>query len=157
MVSRSRGGVYIRNIRLVRKHNIAAYSICLSQSNVKIFIRGRIIGNVTLLEDFQLLILDELVLNLAQICRQDVLAQPQDKDYNKGKRRAAYRQFILWHHGRLGVGVRRIIPSCCVWAIRDKFPDQYGQYIGFIPSRLGWYYFTHFCHAVELVVRTFIL
>ena len=33
---------YIRNIRLVRKHDIAAYSICLSQSNFKIYIRGRI-------------------------------------------------------------------------------------------------------------------
>ena len=32
----------IRNIRIVRKHNIAAYSICLGQSNFKISIRGRI-------------------------------------------------------------------------------------------------------------------
>lgn len=69
--------------------------------------------------------------------RQDGLALPVDEDYNKGKRHAAYRQFILWHHGRLGVGVRRVIPSCCVWAIRDKFPDQFGQYHGFVPSRLG--------------------
>lgn len=82
--------------------------------------------------------MDELVLQIAQMYRQDVLALPQDKDYNKGKRHAAYRQFILWHRGRLGVGVRRIIPSCCVWTIRDKYPDQYGQYVGFIPSRLGW-------------------
>lgn len=89
------------------------------------------------LPDFNLLVMDELVLQIAQMYRQDVLALPQDEDYNKGKRHAAYRQFILWHHGRLGVGVRRIIPSCCVWTIRDKYPDQYGQYVGFIPSRLG--------------------
>nr|XP_022290919.1 P2X purinoceptor 7-like [Crassostrea virginica] len=91
----------------------------------------------SLLPDFNLLILDDLVLQVAQMYRQDVLALPQDEDYNKGKRHAAYRQYILWHHGRLGVGVRRIIPSCCVWAIRDKYPDQYGQYVGFVPSRLG--------------------
>ena len=39
---------HFRNIRLVRKHNIAAYSICLSQSNFKISIRGRIIVIATL-------------------------------------------------------------------------------------------------------------
>ncbi|XP_061184553.1 P2X purinoceptor 7-like [Saccostrea echinata] len=88
------------------------------------------------LPDFRLLILDELVLTIVQMYRQDVLALPQDEDYNKGKRYAAYRQFILWHHGRLGVGVRRVIPSC-VWSIRDKYPDQYGQYVSLIPSRLG--------------------
>lgn len=88
-------------------------------------------------QDFNLLILDELVLQIAQMYRQDVLAHPQDVDYNKSIRHAGYRQFILWHHGRLGVGVRRVIPSCCVWAIRDKFPDQFGQYRGFVPSRLG--------------------
>lgn len=89
------------------------------------------------LKDFRLLVLDELVLHVAQMYRQDVLALPNDADYNKGKRHAAYRQFILWQHGRLGIGVRMVIPSCCVWTIRDKFPDQYGQYVGFIPSRLG--------------------
>ena len=33
---------YIRNIRLVGKQNITAYSICVRQSNFKISIRGRI-------------------------------------------------------------------------------------------------------------------
>ena len=64
------------------------------------------------LQDFNLLILDDLVLQVAQMYRQDVLALPQDEDYNKGKRHAAYRQYILWHHGRLGVGIRRIIFVC---------------------------------------------
>ena len=92
---------------------------------------------VIFLQDFNLLVLDELVMHVAEMYRQDVLALPQDEDYNKGKRFAAYRQFIFWHHGRLGVRVRRVIPSCCVWAIRDKYPDQYGQYHGFVRSRLG--------------------
>lgn len=86
--------------------------------------------------NFQLLFLDESVLTLAQMYRQDDLALPQEKDYNKGKRHAAYYQFVMWHHGRLGVGVRKVIPSCCVWAIREKYPDHYGQYVGYIPSRL---------------------
>ena len=32
-----------RNIKLIKKHNIDAYSICLSQSNFMIFIRSRIL------------------------------------------------------------------------------------------------------------------
>ena len=35
-------GVYKKYIRIGGKHNIAAYSICLSQSNFRISIRGRI-------------------------------------------------------------------------------------------------------------------
>nr|XP_034322813.1 uncharacterized protein LOC105330494 [Crassostrea gigas] len=59
------------------------------------------------LPDFHLLKIEELVLQMAQLYRHDVLALPVDEDYNRGKRYAAYRQYILWHHGRLGVGIRR--------------------------------------------------
>ena len=62
---------------------------------------------VIFLQDFNLLVLDELVMHVAEMYRQDVLALPHDEDYNKGKRFAAYRQFRLWHNGRFGVGVRR--------------------------------------------------
>lgn len=56
--------------------------------------------------DFQLLVIDKLVLAGAQMYRQDVMALPQEEDWNNEKRQAAYRQFVLWHHGRLSVGVR---------------------------------------------------
>lgn len=79
-------------------------------------------------QNSHLLVLDKIVLHVAQMYRQDILAPPQDEDFNKGKRYAAYRQFILRHHGHCGVDVRRLVPSCCVWAIRDKYPDQFGQY-----------------------------
>ena len=52
-------------------------------------------------------------------------------------RHAAYRQFVLWRHGRIGQGVRRVIPSCVVWLIRDRFPSASGQYTGFQISRLA--------------------
>jgi hypothetical protein len=46
-------------------------------------------------QDFDLVVLDEMVLLVAQRYRQDVLAAGHDDDFNRGKRHAAYRQFIL--------------------------------------------------------------
>ena len=45
---------YIRDVRLVRKHNITAYSICLSQSYFKISIRSRVVSDIRTLLLFQL-------------------------------------------------------------------------------------------------------
>ena len=49
-------------------------------------------------QDFDLVVLDEVVL-VAQRYRQDVLAAGHDDDFNRGKRHAAYMQFILWITG----------------------------------------------------------
>lgn len=73
----------------------------------------------TLLPDFHVLCLDEAVLALARLYREDVLALPADENYNRANRHAAYRQFILWTYGKLGAGQRKVIPSCVVWKIRD--------------------------------------
>nr|XP_022311470.1 P2X purinoceptor 7-like [Crassostrea virginica] len=98
---------------------------------------GKSQGNcISRLPDFRVLMLDEAVLALARLYRQDILAMPEDEDRNRANRHTAYRQFVLWHHGRLGAGDRRVIPSCCVWRIREKFPDPFGQYIGFKTDRL---------------------
>ena len=50
---------------------------------------------------------------------------------NNSFRYAAYRQFTWWIHNRLGKGVRRVIPSCAIWAIRDLYPDKNAEYIPF--------------------------
>ncbi|XP_076116808.1 P2X purinoceptor 7-like [Mytilus galloprovincialis] len=92
---------------------------------------------ISRLQDFDLVVLDQVVLAVAQRYRQDVFGVGDDEDYNRGKRHTAYRQFTLWHHWYLGAGNRRVIPSCCVWRIRDKYPDPFGQYRGFLGGRLG--------------------
>ena len=46
-------------------------------------------------------------------------------------RLAAYRQFTWWINTKLGKSVRLVIPSCAVWKIRDTYPEQDGNYVGF--------------------------
>ena len=65
------------------------------------------------------LVLDHHVLELARLHRNDMLGQndqpPAENDvHNRRLRHSAYRQYVLWQHGRLGAGNRVTIPSCCV-------------------------------------------
>ena len=84
---------------------------------------------------FQQLVLDGNVLDLTMRRREDVLALDHPRN-NENFRHTAYRQYILWQHGRLGKGNRRVVPSCCVLAIRRRYPSASGIYTGYRPSRL---------------------
>ena len=49
---------------------------------------------------------------------------------------AGYKQYMWWVHNKLGKGVRNVIPSCAVWAIRNCFPDPDGNYVPFMESKI---------------------
>ena len=50
---------------------------------------------------------------------------------NSNLRYAGYRQYIWWIYKYLGPKNRRIIPSCVLWSIRKKYPEESGSYIPF--------------------------
>ena len=83
---------------------------------------------------FNQLVLDVNVLDIAMRNREYVLVLDHPRN-NENFRYAAYRQYVLLQHGRLGQGNRRIIASC-VLAIRARYPSPNGVYTGFLPSCL---------------------
>ena len=85
---------------------------------------------ITSYELFHNLCIDRQVVELAIRARCDIRVEPLDFSM-ASFRKAGYRQFILWEHGYLGKGNRRIIPSCAVKNIRAQYPSPDNVYMGF--------------------------
>ena len=53
---------------------------------------------------------------------------------NKSYRLASCKQYIFWVYNYLGKGVRKVIPSCAVWKIRNEFKSENNLYVPFAES-----------------------
>ncbi|KAL2088616.1 hypothetical protein ACEWY4_015515 [Coilia grayii] len=83
---------------------------------------------ITSHENFSAVCLNEDVLEVAYM----TYKQYVHLDYeNNWKRYTAYRQFIRWIYHHLGEKVRIPIPARVVHKIRETFPLQEGQHVGF--------------------------
>ena len=92
---------------------------------------------VSKLPEFAILIPEPMVLNMTNNYRNDFLGMEEEEDLNKSFRNAAYRQFVLWRSGYLGANNRKVIQSCCVLAVRDKYPSPHSIYTGYKIDRLA--------------------
>ena len=79
---------------------------------------------------FERIVLDEHTIEVALMNNADWLNLP--RIFTPAKmRNTAYRQYILWFWGKLGYKNRKRIPSCIKWHIRDRYPEEDGNYQGY--------------------------
>ena len=84
--------------------------------------------------DFERLIINDQTLEVAMRSNCDWSHYPFDVGKNECWRYTAYRQYTMWVWGHLGKGNRKVIPSCILWCIRDRYPDSSNNYTGFMDA-----------------------
>ncbi|KAJ8322412.1 hypothetical protein KUTeg_000037 [Tegillarca granosa] len=91
------------------------------------------IGCITEHPGFRNVCLDQYVLETAYyVYRQSHHVEIEDP--NKRNRYVAYKQLVRWCWGWLGKNIRIPLPSCVVRTIRDTFPCENDNYVGFNPD-----------------------
>uniref|UniRef100_A0A674PPF2 P2X purinoceptor n=1 Tax=Takifugu rubripes TaxID=31033 RepID=A0A674PPF2_TAKRU len=83
---------------------------------------------------FELLVLRRSTLEAALLYR-DPLDPPTGPGQTTTLRHCAYRQYIFWRFGEQADGSHPVIPSCCVWRIREEYPSLDRRYSGFRPEQ----------------------
>ena len=80
---------------------------------------------ITSTDLFESTVLDINVLSIAIVNRSDTFVEPVD--YSPASyRKTTYRQFILWREGYLGRGNRKVVPSCVIWSVQNRYPAPDG-------------------------------
>ncbi|XP_036954783.1 P2X purinoceptor 7 isoform X1 [Acanthopagrus latus] len=85
---------------------------------------------------FEQLVLRRSLLEAVLLYR-DPLSSLADRGQTATLRHCAYRQYISWRFGVPPNDTHPVIPSCCVWRVREEYPSPDGQYSGFRPVRIA--------------------
>nr|XP_034300600.1 P2X purinoceptor 7-like [Crassostrea gigas] len=105
--------------------------VCRSFDDPRMNICCRQFPCITSKPEFRNLCLRHDVLEVANILNWSFRTN-QDPSYQLSTfRNQAYRNFVLWQHGRLGAGRRIPVPACVCVAVRRRFPEASGQYRGY--------------------------
>jgi hypothetical protein len=86
---------------------------------------------ITLQAEFTNLCLRYDVISIVNILNWGYMTHQETSMETSIFRNQAYRNFILWQHGKLGRGIRKRTPSCVVLAIRNRFPAPDEVYRGY--------------------------
>ena len=92
---------------------------------------------VTLSEDVKTVCLTKNVLKTALSALNDLRGNNLTDTSDCAYRYDGYKQYTCWVHENLGKGVRKVIPLCAVWPIRNNYPPKDGEYIPFMKSKEG--------------------
>lgn len=87
---------------------------------------------ITLSPLFKHLVLHRSLLEAVLLYR-DPLSSAAHRGQTAALRHCAYRQYISWRFGVPPNDSHAVIPSCCVWGVREAYPSLDGQYSGFRP------------------------
>ncbi|KAK5976251.1 hypothetical protein GCK32_005198 [Trichostrongylus colubriformis] len=84
---------------------------------------------------FHKVVLDSEVLSvMVEVRRYEMKKKKRDvrsEDRNRIYRYYAYRSFVAWAYGHLGLGNRYEVPACVRAAIMAAYPSRTGEYVGF--------------------------
>ena len=80
--------------------------------------------HITESEGFKMVCLSKPVLDTALSVFNHFRGDSIENIDNKSHRFAGYKQYIFWVYNYLGKGVRKVIPSCAVWKIRNEFKSE---------------------------------
>ncbi|KAM6965376.1 P2X purinoceptor 7 [Aplochiton taeniatus] len=82
---------------------------------------------------FERLVLSHSILEAVLLYREP-LSELAEEGRTSFLRHCAYSQYISWRFGAPPTDTHPVIPSCCVWRIREDYPSPDGQYKGFMTS-----------------------
>ena len=89
---------------------------------------------ITESEGFKMVCLSKPVLDTALSVFNHFRGDSIENIDNKSYRLASCKQYIFWVYNYLGKGVRKVIPSCAVWKIRNEFKSENNLYVPFAES-----------------------